>query len=1030
MDEQITRLSLVSIPLTILNTRSNNGLWAQAVEHLSAEDKVNMNFSYDKLATLSSLHADARAAQKKCEDNRSYFKRRSGEKVILRDLFGKVVKWIDLFRQVGDTAVQYDSGHAALPWALVRFLLQASINDIEKYEFVAESIEVVSRCLCRCRILEQLYVDGTAAAVKQLESALVRHYCAILLYLSKIKSYFNHCKPARLMSSTMRDKSKFQGFLDDIITGQDDVNQWAILICREDSKRQKILDWMSNIEKLPYLKHHKENKRQLLSGTGHWLLEDRKFKTWKDDSASSLLWLHGIPGSGKSKLTLLVIEDTLQCATQDQIPRPAYFYCSRNSAEPLRSDSNAILGSIARQLASLNPTSPLLPPVVEKYAQEEGQGATSTSLDVQDSSELISGLLDLHPTAFIIIDALDECTGEARIDLLDFIKATLDTSACLVKFFISSRDDEEIVYQLNKSPNVEISSSKNKADIEAFVESETMKLVERGTILRNSQRKQVLQKEIIRNVSRDSGGMFRWASMQLQHLTTLKTDEDIHNDLGKIPPSLEVLYQEIYERITTNRGSISKVLARNTFSLLLRLKENLLPSEFVKLVQDNEQGSSSAMPPNTILDICCNLVVLDKTLDVFRFAHLSVREFFEKLPEFYPESTHAAVATCCMKHIDMAERSKPYEWWNQYGPKPNKMIGDYIDLWLLHHLHSTGYHERMKGQLLKHNARLVSRADFSSLFQRPAIDRVLHVPRTINLNLAFLFNACAAGFSEFVKATIFYLQDSGRLPSNVRLSAKSILHQDLESMERTRELLLPYVTQDFAPNVVTLLAKHAISHGNFVVLHFLLHENLCIVTEEMLSQAVNAYETRKTSGSEWREPAVIVDLLLHNAASQRVSGLLKPYSMVTSDKESFPDLTAISNEAAHNVVHILTPAVIEKAVGTIRLAPTRGIQVLVTDVLIKWGAKIVLTRSLCDSISRWSSNPSETVLLFLESHDYLRVPWDFLAPIVSGPTKWGFQNDLDRSHLIQKCVPDDITPEILYVRPQPCQDLFQKFKQF
>lgn len=185
----------------------------------------------------------------------------------------------------------------------------------------------------------------------------------------------------------------------------------------------------------------------MLSGTGHWLLEDRTFKNWKDDSASSLLWLHGIPGSGKSKLTQvisksvslfrltskyrsLVIEDTLKCAAQDQIPRPAYFYCSRNSAEPLRSDSNAILGSIARQLASLNPTSPLLPPVVEKYAEEEGQGATSTSLDVQDSSELISGLLDLYPTAFIIIDALDECTGEARIDLLDFIKATLETSAC------------------------------------------------------------------------------------------------------------------------------------------------------------------------------------------------------------------------------------------------------------------------------------------------------------------------------------------------------------------------------------------------------------------------------------------------------------------------------------------------------------------------------------------------------------------------------------------------------------------------
>lgn len=40
------------------------------------------------------------------------------------DLFGKIVKLVDLFQQVGDPAVQYDPVHAALPWAGVRCLLQ------------------------------------------------------------------------------------------------------------------------------------------------------------------------------------------------------------------------------------------------------------------------------------------------------------------------------------------------------------------------------------------------------------------------------------------------------------------------------------------------------------------------------------------------------------------------------------------------------------------------------------------------------------------------------------------------------------------------------------------------------------------------------------------------------------------------------------------------------------------------------------------------------------------------------------------
>lgn len=44
--------------------------------------------------------------------------------MILRDVLDKIVRWIDIFKQVGDVAVQYDPAHAALPWAGIRFILQ------------------------------------------------------------------------------------------------------------------------------------------------------------------------------------------------------------------------------------------------------------------------------------------------------------------------------------------------------------------------------------------------------------------------------------------------------------------------------------------------------------------------------------------------------------------------------------------------------------------------------------------------------------------------------------------------------------------------------------------------------------------------------------------------------------------------------------------------------------------------------------------------------------------------------------------
>lgn len=56
------------------------------------------------------------------------YHRKNGDKVILRDVLEKIVAWVDKFKQIGDTIVQYDPTHAALPWAAVRFFLQVSLS--------------------------------------------------------------------------------------------------------------------------------------------------------------------------------------------------------------------------------------------------------------------------------------------------------------------------------------------------------------------------------------------------------------------------------------------------------------------------------------------------------------------------------------------------------------------------------------------------------------------------------------------------------------------------------------------------------------------------------------------------------------------------------------------------------------------------------------------------------------------------------------------------------------------------------------
>jgi len=50
-----------------------------------------------------------------------------GEEIVMRDVGMKILRWLDRFKQIGDIIVQYDPGHAALPWAGFRFLLKVKL---------------------------------------------------------------------------------------------------------------------------------------------------------------------------------------------------------------------------------------------------------------------------------------------------------------------------------------------------------------------------------------------------------------------------------------------------------------------------------------------------------------------------------------------------------------------------------------------------------------------------------------------------------------------------------------------------------------------------------------------------------------------------------------------------------------------------------------------------------------------------------------------------------------------------------------
>ena len=129
----------------------------------------------------------------------------------------------------------------------------------------------------------------------------------------------------------------------------------------------------------------------------------------------------------------------------------AFFYCARSTAEPARARPVEILCALLRQLCTSKPDQPVKNPVAREYEarkrKAEEDCSTIKRLTVEECTRLIIELTKDHP-ATIILDALDECDEITRHELLEALDSIISNSANVVKIFVSSRDDIDIVSTL------------------------------------------------------------------------------------------------------------------------------------------------------------------------------------------------------------------------------------------------------------------------------------------------------------------------------------------------------------------------------------------------------------------------------------------------------------------------------------------------------------------------------------------------------------------------------------------------------
>ena len=106
--------------------RPAEDLWEKAAMSLSSsKSKLAVGPRQEKrLDTLKEVMEAVNESQKYYQKKSWKIKNNEGEDIKVRKVFDSILTWVEKFIVVGDTVVQYDPGHAALPWAAVRMVLQ------------------------------------------------------------------------------------------------------------------------------------------------------------------------------------------------------------------------------------------------------------------------------------------------------------------------------------------------------------------------------------------------------------------------------------------------------------------------------------------------------------------------------------------------------------------------------------------------------------------------------------------------------------------------------------------------------------------------------------------------------------------------------------------------------------------------------------------------------------------------------------------------------------------------------------------
>ncbi|KAK4032460.1 hypothetical protein C8A01DRAFT_20467 [Parachaetomium inaequale] len=385
------------------------------------------------------------------------------------------------------------------------------------------------------------------------------------------------------------------------------------------SQRAEVYKWLEQVN--PSKNHN--NARQLhKKETGQWLTRTDQWKNWIDgapDPKSRFLWLHGIPGAGKTVLAYTIIEQVRARAKADNSQGFAFYYCyhGRNKDEAV-----PFLTWVICQLCRQSECIPVILTELFRHGCEP---------TVEELLDCLEAILTRFRQAYVVVDAVDESNPRKNmIGVLSDLGS--NKRFAKIRLAVTSREYQDVEHAFKpRSVAMSMANTGVKDDIRRCVEL-TLQDPQYASWGRE------LRDVVAHLVPEKADGMFRYAACQLELLADCHTVDEVKRELSHLPATLNETYERILRKIEPkHRDEAVRALA-----LILGSLENIGPILVQTLVTGvvGGPGIKSFCTIDTLRRHCICLIKVRAEDNTVHMAHYTVREFLQsrdiqkKLPAF------------------------------------------------------------------------------------------------------------------------------------------------------------------------------------------------------------------------------------------------------------------------------------------------------------------------------------------------------------------------------------------------------------